>query len=734
MEYPSGWRRPDTSESHEGKTLERHISEVESLYNQLLEHYGLDKLRKIDEYYKYFMIIEDVIKYHDMGKLHPGWSLGGGSRVFHSVESVYWILYNKEYFRKKYSEEELGILNYLILRHHSRLKSKLPVSGLRNREVTKYFMRLIDKYGIESKLKRMDKKYATLLADLYGIFKIADIISAENIQFTPPERPKISIDSVRKMLSINGFDKDRFNQQIMLANTGSIAVLRAYTGWGKTTSSLLYAVNKNYNKIFYVLPTITAINRFYDRLSSMLGDHVVGKYFYFYDSELMLEGFDVDWVDRLNIYLLEKLFLIYPVNITTIDQLILSFLRIGKYHVKRLNFRNSILIIDEIHLLTPFMLEILLKILDEYWDLYGFKVLFMSATLPDRLIEYICDRLGRLYRDINKLDFLDGYRKVSRVRYKIMDSRIVDNLDTIVEQYRCGNKVLVMFNRVEDAILAAHRLIEEYGLKKNEEIILLHGRYMFRDRRAIERRIEDMEDKNHIFISTQVSEVSLDISYRYLHTELSPIPSLIQRFGRVNRRGEYGRRVGEVNVYIYHTDMSRDRWYLPYEKADMETSINILPELEGARLENEYQLFTLYNENYNIEPIIKASQDRGLELLMKEFGYLYSPNYKDTTVKNMLSYREEVTGLALPDPDMIYDEGLKGEVEKLINMWSEGYKGLSYKEKERLKSLIKSLLISAPLYMINHDMDYGFPVIDIRDNIYDPYYGLAPLEVVEYVQ
>ena len=42
-----------------------------------------------------------------------------------------------------------------------------------------------------------------------------------------------------------------------------------------------------------------------------------------------------------------------------------------------------------------------------------------------------------------------------------------------------------------------------------------------------------------IIVSTQVVEAGVDISARTLITELAPWPSLVQRFGRCNRRGEF---------------------------------------------------------------------------------------------------------------------------------------------------------------------------------------------------
>ncbi|MDZ7763228.1 MAG: helicase-related protein [Melioribacteraceae bacterium] len=42
-------------------------------------------------------------------------------------------------------------------------------------------------------------------------------------------------------------------------------------------------------------------------------------------------------------------------------------------------------------------------------------------------------------------------------------------------------------------------------------------------------------DEACIVVSTQVVEVSLDISFDLMITETAPLDSLIQRFGRINR-------------------------------------------------------------------------------------------------------------------------------------------------------------------------------------------------------
>ena len=80
--------------------------------------------------------------------------------------------------------------------------------------------------------------------------------------------------------------------------------------------------------------------------------------------------------------------------------------------------------------------------------------------------------------------------------------------------------------------------------------------------------------KEAILISTQVIEVGLDITCDTLHTEISPINSLLQRAGRCAR---FENEKGEIFVYDVERNKSGVKSYLPYEK---ELCIDTMRELE----------------------------------------------------------------------------------------------------------------------------------------------------------
>src|SRR5438477_6259046 len=65
---------------------------------------------------------------------------------------------------------------------------------------------------------------------------------------------------------------------------------------------------------------------------------------------------------------------------------------------------------------------------------------------------------------------------------------------------------------------------------------LIHSRFTWGDR--AKRETKENIQKYNLVIATQVIEVSLDVSFDTMFTELAPADSLLQRFGRVNRHGK----------------------------------------------------------------------------------------------------------------------------------------------------------------------------------------------------
>ncbi|MFN8188290.1 MAG: CRISPR-associated helicase Cas3' [Gaiellales bacterium] len=108
----------------------------------------------------------------------------------------------------------------------------------------------------------------------------------------------------------------------------------------------------------------------------------------------------------------------------------------------------------------------------------------------------------------------------------------------IVAAHRPGSRTLVVVNTVKRA-MALHEALSR--AKPAAEVVLVHSRFRAPDRkRVVESLLAEPGPAGTIVVSTQVVEAGVDLSSATLFTELAPWASLVQRFGRCNRAGEYG--------------------------------------------------------------------------------------------------------------------------------------------------------------------------------------------------
>ena len=193
--------------------------------------------------------------------------------------------------------------------------------------------------------------------------------------------------------------------------------------------------------------------------------------------------------------------------------------------------KDSIFIIDEIHCFDIEQLGLLLTTLKFLKNKLNVSVCIMSASIPANLQELICKEL-----DIKKIIKASKEDYLIRHRLYRINKNILDDLDKIKNDLDNNKQVIVCVNSVNLA-QELYLKLKDYGPK------LIHSRFNVRDREKAEQNIKD----SRLLIGTQAIEVSLDISYNVMYTEIAPFDSLQQRFGRVNRRGEKG--VSDIFIY-----------------------------------------------------------------------------------------------------------------------------------------------------------------------------------------
>jgi len=113
--------------------------------------------------------------------------------------------------------------------------------------------------------------------------------------------------------------------------------------------------------------------------------------------------------------------------------------------------------------------------------------------------------------------------------------------EAVLEHHRPGSTTLCVLNTVSRARALREALASPRSGDEGPDLLLLHSRFRPPDRQRILERLRSYPpESGRIAVCTQVVEAGLDLSARTLITELAPWSSLVQRFGRCNRRGELG--------------------------------------------------------------------------------------------------------------------------------------------------------------------------------------------------
>ena len=687
-----------SKESHEGKKLGEHIEECKKLIAEFLKFYNLTKYNEFADLLCY---------YHDLGKLKPEWSVKNKNNPPHSPHS-FLTLYSKD----KEKLEKYPLLGLFILKHHGtltriedgdilRIRNEAPEKEREQidndiRNWRKNLYRYVSKLDTASKID---------FADTYGLFKFADILSANNLTNYKISNPNKNVEDLKswvlekiKKKGLEVRNKD-FQTQLSLSRIDTNLLIRAPTGWGKTAASLSYAVGMG-SKIIYVLPTITSIKNFYDDLCTFFGKENVGEFFYYADVEAMKRE-ESDFRE-----LMFSSYFTQPVIITTLDQLLLTFLQVGKYFLKRPHLRNSVIILDEVHTFSQSMLYILSYFLERFSKAYNLRLCIMSATFPSILREHFENLLGR----VEKLWLNEEFKNRRRIMYRLEEKDVLDVVEDIIEIYKSNRKpfrMAIVCNTVEKSQKVFEKL---QSLTSEVNTELLHSRFIYKHRCKKEDRINNWirGGESFILVATQVIEVSLDISFDFMVTECAPLEALVQRFGRVNR---YENKTEEINVWITFPSEIEVKKRYPYEKEDITNTWDFLRNLEGNNLENELQLIEEYEKVAKLSRLKQREIYNLLETWNENTNFLYSWRVDDEFAQKLLKFREEFTRLVIPS---IYRE----DVEKLYEKMK---KEISYTQKRKIFAEIKEYTVPVPIWMIKILVEEGFPVVDV---FYDETYGV----------
>lgn len=378
------------------------------------------------------------------------------------------------------------------------------------------------------------------LRDVFILFKsvlhYADwLASSQNINYQYAIHEKLE-DITAKMQSQLAEKKITFNGwqsfQKECAESKKHLFVQIPTGQGKTEASLLWAVNQNESqKIIYLLPTMVTTNKMWDRMRNFFGDESVGLS-HGTAQYIVKENTEIESESLRTHYLYNRTFF-KPITVATIDQLIYSFFNWGHWVMTGSASFNAKIIIDEIHIYDGYTFGLLLKVMECIVP-FNTQFAIMSASLPEVIKEEIEKILPKeSYQIIQEKAFSDKQRHILQTNNDFIESQIHNIISDFNSEK--SNKVLIVCNTIKKA----RELFDSLSEIPESQKMLYHSQFILKDKKEKEDELDKINEKQNGFVAicTQIVEVSLDIDFDVLYTENAPIDAIIQRLGRVNRKG-----------------------------------------------------------------------------------------------------------------------------------------------------------------------------------------------------
>lgn len=348
-----------------------------------------------------------------------------------------------------------------------------------------------------------------------------DVLESDIQNLSPNEKR----DAFRNFV-LNNFDKER-----------KLFTLTAPTGYGKTLTALNFALKFNKPRIIYALPFTSIIDQTYDIVAKIYknSDILVSKAHH----KTTIGEENLTKEDRYSKikFLMESFS--GEINITTLYQLIFAlFGNKNKDNVKFNQLKNSVVIIDEAQAI-PYNFRkdfiLLCEIISQRLDTI---FIFMSATMPVIKSEN--------FKEISNLDY---FAKQDRYVIKWLDIGGEDRLLEKICEAASDKNTLVVVNTIKKAQELFTKLRDKFNC------FCLNG-YMYDDHKratieavrcAIDKSKVDPLASKILLISTQSIEAGVDLDFDIGFREVSPISSIIQTAGRINRH--FGEICGELYVF-----------------------------------------------------------------------------------------------------------------------------------------------------------------------------------------
>ena len=525
-----------------------------------------------------------------------------------------------------------------------------------------------------------------------------------DIKTLPPNKKR---DEFRNFV-LNNFDENH-----------KLFTLTAPTGYGKTLTALNFALKFNKSRIIYALPFTSIIDQTYDIIAKIYknSDISVSKAHH----KTTIDEKNLTEEDRYSKikFLMESFS--GEINVTTLYQLIFAlFGNKNKDNVKFNQLKNSVVIIDEAQAIPYKFRKDFIMLCEIISQRLGTIFIFMSATMPVIKSEN--------FKEISNLEY---FSKQDRYVIKWLDiSGEEDLLEKICETASDKN-TLVVVNTIKKAQELFVKLRDKFSC------FCLNG-YMYDEHKhatieavrcAINTNKDDPLASKILLISTQSIEAGVDLDFNVGFREVSPISSIIQTAGRVNRhfgeiRGElyvfpeiskftnliYGdlQKVSKAILEIFKQREVRESEILEISNLYFQ---KISDQLENLYIQSEIKKLEFENINQKIEEIMKDNHRQTL-IIEPEENFI-----KDFEAKILEIKDSQNNEFAIRDI-------LKNHIRKL----SKFSINVTFKDKEKLLPNLRQIRGLKDMFYLPfgsyyfYSADYGLKKdtnLDTLDEVFD---------------
>ena len=454
-------------------------------------------------------------------------------------------------------------------------------------------------------------------------------------------------------------------------------------GSGKTEGAF-YAATKllqsyGHSGLYVALPTDATASEMLPRLKKCFKEHglfddvdtklLTGKAWLHKDTAKTEDEKDkIEWESKAR-----KLF--SPLACGTVDQLMQAGMNLKADDLRLLALTNKVVIIDEFHAYDAYMMEII-KTLLRWLRAMHVPVVILSATL----LEDTRKELFSIYSD----DSFDaaGYPRITctsegHVKTYVCDPAVHkeymcetvmqdDAVTKVLDSVASGGNTLYIANTVKNAVKIFQDI---HASAPDVEIHLYTARTTPKNKeemgdKLVYRYGKDGKEKGKrpsktIVVSTQIMEMSVDVDFDTVFSELAPADALLQRIGRMRRHGDEGtvRENGFQSIFYLAIPEKKCKWYLPYVATVLAGAEHVFSKVSTIKIPEDIP--ELLEESYALADkkwLDEALASHGKENIIKgpEVSYGLSQNPISVPSTRYQTYETE-TIICVPDGENVLD-------------------------------------------------------------------------------